>query len=409
MIHINDLPLESFLEILSKADGCTIGICRRVSKSWKEIIDGTDLLWQECCKKEFKHSSIIARRKSGKDTSWYHIYKNLKTWSNISKIESKMREFYNFSLHDKCHALEIDNGILPLKDARGVVLYDMNTMKNIPVVVPEKNCLKVAHNDCASAILIKSGLLIQRSVSNPNFMSEAFFKADNFVLAENAMYFFNNRDIFKCDLGHENLSSKLILHCDYDIKVMQYNSNVLYIFTDCGNIVTIVNEQLDSVKPIAVPPEWLKQVKHITAINDKNYVCYSRILFKIETDTYKHLYIEFPPITALFFYGDIVLIGTKNSEILLYRLSSQKYKVTPIFERLGALPDGKYAVQLDVCERKSGPVIVAATFFEIFIFEYDFFPNDNVDRTKKTFTSNKLCIYKRLLRLKDRLQCQSFI
>ncbi|KAI8433766.1 hypothetical protein MSG28_015741 [Choristoneura fumiferana] len=292
MLVISDLPLESFIEILLKTDGRTLGICRRVSKNWKEIIDSSDFLWQAFSKNDFPNSSNIARKKSGKDMSWYYIYKNLKTWHKIANIDKTMKEFYKFTLHDKAHALEIDNGILPLKDTRGIVLYDMHTLRNVPVVVPEKNCFKVSHNDYASAILIKSGLLIQRTVTNPDYMSEAFFKADNFVLSYNALYFFNNREVFKCDLMHQILASKLVLNCDYDIKVMQYNNNALYLFTDCGKIVTIENDVFKTVKPVNIPAEWLKQ--------------------------------------------------------------------------------------------------------------------DNLDPQKKTFTDNKLSIYKRLLRLKDRLQCQTF-
>lgn len=375
MLEISDLPLESFIEILSKTDGWTLGICRRVSKNWKEIIDSSDHLWQAFSKKDFPNSSNIARKKSGKDLPWYCIYKNLKTWHKIANIDKTMKEFYKFTLLDKCHALEIDNGILPLKDTRGIVLYDMHTLKNVPVVVPEKNCLKVTHNDHTSTILIKSGLLIQRTVTNPDYMSEAFFKADNFVLSDHAVYFYNKSEVFKCDLIHQNLASKLILKSDHEIKVMQYNNNALYIFTGCGQIMTIVNDVLKTVKPVDIPAEWLKQVKHMVVIDDKNFICYSRLLFKIETDIYQHLYLDFLVITALFFYGDIVIIGTQCGELLLYRLSSQVKNTKPIFEDIAKLPSGKYALQIDVCERKTGPVIVVSTFFEIYIFEFDFFPN----------------------------------
>lgn len=374
-MDINTLPLETFIEILMRTDGITLGKCRRVCKYWRDCIDSTDLLWHQFCERDFKYSSRTAERKSGRDCQWYHIYKNLEMWANISTSERKVREFYKFTLHDKCHALDVDYSVLPLKDASGVVMYDMNTLKYIPVAIPERNCLKIANNDNVSILLLKSGLFLQRTVNNITHESEAFFKADNFVLRKDILYFYNNRDVFKCDLASEKLLAVLIIHCDYDIKEIQQNDRVMYIFTDCGKIVTIAEGDDITVKPINCPVEWIRQIRHICAFNDKNFVCYSRNLFKIETDKYQHLYLDFPPITALFFYGDVVLIGTRSGEILLYRLSSQKRAIKPIFENLAVLPDGKFAVQLDVCERKTGPVIIAATFFEIMFLEVIFFPH----------------------------------
>lgn len=402
MTDIHCLPVETLVEILVKTDGTTLGKCRRVCKKWKEIIDDVDLLWEKICRKEYKYPSRIARKRCGNDTRWYHLYKNIKTWSNVMSYEINIREFYKFSLNDKSHALGIDYGVLPLKDTRGVVLYDMNNLKYIPVAVPERNCLKIANNDHVSVVLVKSGIFVQKTVENQENMSEAFFYADDFVLHGEELYFYNNRDIYKCDLSFHNLSSKLILHCNYDIKALQYSDCTIHVFTDCGKIVNISKDLTVNVRPLNCPPEWIKQIKHICPINDKNFVCYSRNLFKIETDKYRHLYLDFPPITALFFYGDFVLIGTRAGEILLYRLSSQKKATKPIFEKLSELPDGKFAVQLDVCERKSGPVIVAATFFEILLLEIDFFPYEKENKT--SFETNKLQMYKRMLRLRDRLR-----
>lgn len=378
-MDINSLPLETFIEILIKTDGFTLGKCRRVCKKWKETIDEVDYIWEKVCRKEYRNASWIAKKKSGNDCRWYHIYKNLTMWSKVTSLEKNIREFYKFTLHDKSHALEIDYGVLPLKDTRGIVLYDMTSMKYIPVAVPEKNCLKIANNDSATVMLLKCGILLQRTTECLTFMTEAFFKADNFVLSGEELYFFNNRDVYVCDLSMANLESKLILHCDYDIKEIQYNNGTVCIFTDCGKIVMINKDRSVTVKSINCPPEWVRQIKHICAINDKNFVCYSRNLFQVETDEYRHLYLDFPPITALFFYGDFILIGTRVGEILLYRLSSQIYKSKPIFETIAMLPEGKFAVQLDVCERKTGPVIVASTFFEIIILEIDFFPHVSIN------------------------------
>ncbi|KAJ8708056.1 hypothetical protein PYW08_010422 [Mythimna loreyi] len=401
-MEIESLPLEAFIEILIRADGITVGKCRRVCKKWKETIDDNDHIWEKICFKEVECSSFIAKKKSGKDCKWYHIYKNLSMWKKITLFETAPRKYYTFSLHDKNHALDIDYSVLPLKDTRGIVLYDMSTLKHIPVGVPEKNCFKIANNDHATVMLLKSCILLQRTVENDSYMAEAFFKADNFVLYGTELYFFNNRDVFVCDLTMKNLESKLMHHCDYDIKEIQYYKSNLSIFTDCGKIVTVSKDRTVTQKSMNYPPEWIKQIKYVRSVNDRNFVCYSRNLFKIESDKNQHLYLDFPPITALFFYGEFVLIGTRAGEILLYRLSSQKFASKPIFEKLAQLPDEKYAVHLDVCERKTGPVIVVATFFEILLFEIDFFPHEK--DLKTTFPNHKLLMYKRLLRLRDRLK-----
>lgn len=400
--NLNDLPLETFIEILLNLDGATLGRCRRVCKQWKECIDEIDHLWLEMCKKEFRHTSKLAKTKSGHDCSWYHIFKNLKLWSDLSHYEINVKEFYKFNIHDRSHLLNIDYGLLPLRDSRGGILYDMSTLKYIPVTLPDQNILKIANNDIVTVIQLKSGILIQRTVETPEFGTEEFFKADNFILTNDALYFHNKRDIFKCDLLNESLTPKLIIHCDYDIKEMQYYERILHIFTDCGKIVNINRNKEITVQPLRCPIEWIRQIKYINAINDRNFVCYSRNLFKIETDKYQHLYLEFPPITALFFYVDIVLIGTREGEILLYRLSSQKKATRPIFETLATLPDGKFAVQLDVCEKITGPTIVASTFFELFLLNISFFPNE--PKPKQTFSTHKCQMYKRLLKLNSRLQ-----
>ncbi|CAH0697814.1 unnamed protein product [Spodoptera exigua] len=362
-----------------------------------------DHLWAKMCRTEFEYSSFIARNKSGKDCKWYHLYKNLSTWETVTSFDVRIRDFYKFAIHDKHHSLAIDYGVLPLKETRGIVLYDMHTMKHIPAAVPEKDCMKICHNDHNTALLLKSGVLLQRTVENLTHMSEAFFtNAQSFVLAERDLYFFRKRDVFVCDLKAKNLESKLMLHCEYDIKEIQYYRDKVYVFTDCGKIVSIERNGTVKAKAINIPPEWMRQIKHVRAVDDRNFVCYSRNLFKIETDKYKHLYLEFPPITALFFYGDFVLIGTRAGEILLYRLSSQKMNIKPIFEKLAELPEGKFAVQLEVCERKVGPVIVVATFFDIVLLEIDFFPEERELRPR--FANNKLFLYKRLIRVRDRLR-----
>ncbi|XP_050680224.1 uncharacterized protein LOC126976082 [Leptidea sinapis] len=399
---INCLPVETFLEILLRIDGPTLIRCRRVCKTWMDVIDGSDNIWHELCKNEFKTSSNLAKKKCGDLSNWYHIYRNLKLWPDVTTYEKTVKEFYNFNLRDRSHVLDINYGILPLKDSEGTVFYDMAHLKYIPVALPERNCVKICNNDTVSVLLVKKGIIyVQRTVNDPTFECEKTFIADNFILSDDLLHFYKNRDVFKCNLLKKDLSSSLIYHSNYEIKELQFNNDIIYLFTDCGKILCI-DENSVVEKPINCPIEWVKHIKNICAIDDRNFICYSRNLFKIETNDYQHLYLDFPPITALFFYIDMVLIGLRSGEILLYKLSSQKKASMPIFETLTVLPDEKFPVQLDVCERKSGPVIVASTFFELFLIEINFFPDEHM--VKNTFTSNKMNLYKRLRKLKDILQ-----
>ncbi|XP_022125981.1 uncharacterized protein LOC111000734 [Pieris rapae] len=399
---INCLPIEIFIEIFIKIDGYSLLKCREVCKKWKEAIDNTDILWQEVCRKEFKKSSRIAKKKSGDILSWYHVYRNLKLWSNVSSYEKTVREFYKFNLHDPSHVLGINYGVLPLKDAKGTVFYDMTDLKYIPVALPEKNYLKISNNDHATVIQVKFGIYVQRTLKDPNYITEYYFKADKYVLNGDLLLFYNNKDVYKCNLLQKELTPHLILHCNYDIKEIQYYDAHIYLFTDCGRILNLESNNSVTEKTIKCPAEWIVHIKNINAFDDKNFICYSRTLFKIETDDYQHLYLDFPPITALFFYIDIVLIGLRNGSVLVYRLTSQKKAMKPVFETLAELPDGKFPVQLDVCERRTGPMIVAATFFELYMIDVKFFPCETT--VKNSFTNNKLNMYQRLRRLKERLQ-----
>lgn len=374
-MDLDSLPLEAFIEILMRTDGVTLGRCRRVCTKWLDIIDKYDCIWEKMCFNEYECSSAVAKKKCGKECKWYHIYKNLSMWTKVSLFVPKIREFYKFSLQDKNHALDIDYGVLPLRDTRGIVLYDASTLKHIPVAVPEKDCIRIANNDHATIIQLKCGILLQRTVEDSTYMTEAFFIAENFVLHKKDLYFFSKRDVFICDLDLKNLESRLIVRCEFDIKEIQYYRGRMCIFTYCGKIVTIGKKRTITVKAISCPPEWVKHIKHIYAINETNFVCFSRNLFKIETDKHWHMYIEFPPITAIFFYGDFVLIGTRVGEILLYRLSRQQGEEVPFFEKIAEMPGNSFAVHLDVCERRSGPVIIVGTFSEILLLEIDFFPH----------------------------------
>ncbi|XP_075987869.1 uncharacterized protein LOC142984274 [Anticarsia gemmatalis] len=405
-MNINDLPLEVFIEILGKLDGCNVGKCRRVCKQWKEVIDGTSSIWEKACWREYSGPSSVAGRKCGSSDLWYYIYKNMTQWSRMVHLQERVREcrdFYKFASHDTFHALEINYGILPLRDTRGIVLYDLSSLKYLPVVVPEKQCLKISNNRHATVLLLERGILIQRNVDWEPHMTQGFFEGQDFVLDELQLYFYQNRDVFQIDLSKRNIASKRLLCCDYDIREIQYNSKMLSLFTVNGKIITLNTENNSvSERTVDCPPEWMKQIKHIRAISHKNYVCFSRNIFQIETEVGKHLYLDFPHVTALFFYGDFTLLGTRTGEILLYRLASQQYKSKPIFEKLAQLPDSKYAVQLDVCERKTGPVIIVSTFFEIFVLEIDFFPHERENNIK--FSENKMALYKRLLIVRDRLR-----
>lgn len=377
-MDINNLPFEILEKILRELEAETLVKMRSVCKSWKEMIDENECIWREKCREQFKFSSQIAKRKCAGEMKWSQIYKNIKMWSNFSQFDRHLRKFYNFSMHDKKHSLDIEYNILPLKEANGMTLYDMTTLKYIPVALPEKNCLKISCNNIATAILIKSSILLQRTVENKAHTSELLLKADGFVLEEYDLYYYNNRDVYKLDLRTAHLEPELLSHIDFDIKEIQHSDKSVHLFTDCGKILTIDHKKRVKRTIITCPDEWIKRIKHVTLLDNLNYICYSRNLFQIQTEDYHHIYLDYPTITAMFFYGEVILLGTRAGELLLYRMSSQKRGQRVTFEKLAVLPEQKFAVKLDVYERSTGPLIVVTTYLELFLLEVTFFPEVRV-------------------------------
>ncbi|XP_023950769.2 uncharacterized protein LOC112055025 [Bicyclus anynana] len=409
------LPYDVLELIFRKVNGLTLGRCRRVCKYWKEFIDSSEYLWRQKCRNEFKHASRIAKRKCGHQCNWYHIYRNLCQWSDLKNFDLELKEFYKFSHKDNLHILDIDHGLLPLRGNRGTVLYDTSTLENITVCVsiPDRDCLKIANNDNVTIIQVKSGVFIERTADDPDFVTEAFINGDGFALTDNYLFVYINKDIYSLDLRYRSLSPNFIMSLEYSIKEMVYSDNALHLFIGYGYIVSLLWDpnsccwKPSSFKPIDCPVEWIKQIKHICAADNRNYVCYSRNLIKIQVEKYKHLYLEFPTITALFFYVDITIFGTQTGEILLYRLSSQAPgRNRPTFETLIRLPEGEVALQLDVCERRTGPLIVISTCYKLYVIEAPFFP-DEQQTTESSFTSEKLNMYKRMRKLKEWMKISS--
>ncbi|XP_039761744.1 uncharacterized protein LOC120634920 [Pararge aegeria] len=383
--YITNLPLEVFDIILRNIDGLSLGRCRRVCKGWKELIESSDCLWHHKCREDFKSSSKIARRKSGNQCTWYHLYKNLTLWSNLMKYKPEVKKFNKFLRNDNLRALDIDYGLLPLRSDKCTIILNTSVLEHLTrlpnYTLPDRHCIRIANNDNVTIVQVKLGIYIQRTVASPKFTAEGFLKADGFVLTNNHLYYHYNKDVFELDLKCKELLPKFIVMIKYNIKEMQYSEHVIYIFTDHGFIVNLdMNRRFfDNLiyTLINCPAEWIKHIKHISAVDDKNFICYSRNLIKIEVGQCKHLYLEFPPITALFFYVDIILLGTLDGQILIYRLSSQTPGChKPVFYTLARLPEGEVPLHLDVCERKTGPLIVASTVLQLYLVEYRFFPQE---------------------------------
>ncbi|GBP75323.1 hypothetical protein EVAR_38386_1 [Eumeta japonica] len=291
------------------------------------------------CKNEYKYASQIAKRKCGDSISWAQLYKNLSSWPKIIGCEKNVKKFYNFTKHDNRHALDIDDGILAMKETNGTVLYDINTLKYIPIALPQKNCYKLSNNNYVTAVLTERGLFVQRSVENKSFVTELLLEVDQFILLENILYYNKQKDVYKCDMNSKDMMPKLLFTCEYNICGLQYSDDLVHLFTDCGEIFSYREDKKISRKMINCPEEWIKR-KHATK---------------------------------------------------------------PIFEQLAVLPDEKIAVTLDVYEKKTGPVIVASTFLEVFLIEVEFFPEERGNAHKKQ-KPNNILLFKRLLRLKERMR-----
>ncbi|XP_041985743.1 uncharacterized protein LOC121738012 [Aricia agestis] len=403
-VSIIDLPREIFANILISTDGYTLGKCRRVCSGWKDFIDQTDILWERMCMKDFKCSSQIAKRKSGNDCKWYYIYRNLKLWCDSIMHVKRLKEFYKFNVN----TLEVSYGVLPVRDLVGTVLFDTTTLKIIPITLPERNCVRIANNDKVTVVLLSnSKILIQRTIESTSYTNEAVFNAENFALSNDYVYYYMNNYIYKCNLQSPNLSSMLIVNCEYQIANIEHNNEITCIFTKCKKFLNILKDNTIVIKPVTCPKEWLPQLKNVYYFNEKNYISYSRNLFILHTEKALHTYINFPPIASLFFYGDIVLIGTRNSEIFLYKpFDKKKTKHTEIYQYMSLLvklPDNKIPMKIDVCERKSGSLILVMTSSDLFTIDINISYNDAGINTSRIYSKTQIDMYKRLLKIKERL------
>lgn len=347
----NKIPVEILFKILLKTDSKTVGACRRVCKYWKKILDSSEYLWEKICTKDFPYSSKIAKDKTDSLCTWYHICRNLVIWSRVNLLIT------NYCIHLYVFPLV---GLIQKLD-------DLELRKG-----NNKN-LKYANNDYALILLYNLCLRIIRPVDNEEFMSEKSFLAVGFSLYNDKLYYYIGRDVYACDLLSPNMDSTLVLHCGNEIKEITHFDGKIMLFTCYGNVVTLSRDYV-SVKQMACPPQWKEHIKHICAINEKNYIFYSRDLFSIKTEKANHLYLDFRPVTALFFYDENILMADLEGYIWLYKTRVQRFGSKPIMELITKLPENRFAIQLDVIERQSGPNIIAKTCDMIYIMAIKFFP-----------------------------------
>ncbi|XP_014360185.2 uncharacterized protein LOC106712209 [Papilio machaon] len=400
-IGINDLPLEIFMEILIRTDVSTIVTSRGVCKTWQNIIDGNQIIWHKICKIDFESASPLIKSVARGDIEWCHVYLNLTVWSNITKYDYKLHMFRNMWVSEFEPILAPDYGVLPVKDHSDVSFYDLSTLEAMPIIIKDIECKKIGHNDIATVYLTKNRLYVQKSVDTCN-ATEGMFEAENFLLCEKEMYYYNNGDVFQCDLTSETITSKLIISRKYVFKEMTYCDNVLHLFTICQKTISITNDNVVTETRINNPIKWLRFLCDVHIINKYNIISYSHNMHKTNIQTMYTMFGSGPQISAVCFYTDMILIARKSGQILFTRMSDLKDSVREQkFERILNLPGGKYAVKINVCERKCGPLIVLFTLKEVILVEYNLLPHDD---KPKSISKEKLNIQKRLLRIQERLQ-----
>lgn len=292
-VNINNLPIEVIEMILNFVNGITLGRCRKVCSYWKDIIDGSEKLWYQKCQNEFKHASRIAKRKSGKQCTWYHIYRNLTQWQDFKEFDLQTREFCTLNIaYTDTHALDIDNGIMAVRVDKTIVLYDTMTLENMAATLPDRKFLKLANIDNVTVLQVKSGIYVQRTVKSSDFVTEGFFNADDFLLTKHHLYLHYNKKFYVINLKLPELVMDFVTRIEFNIKQMSCNDNVIHLFTYNGYIVSV---HVNSYNPISMkltcrhircPVEWIKQIKHVRAADHKNFVCYSNNLILIEVSSY---------------------------------------------------------------------------------------------------------------------------
>lgn len=370
---MNNLPIELLEDIFLKLNNATILNCRLVCQEWKTIIDSNDFLWKEMCRREFIHSSKVARSKS-KNISWLHIYMNLKCWPKIMETEKKLTTLLTFEKQYSKHLLNLGNDLLTLQDDEGLISYNMTSKEFSRIYIPGlelKECINVVNSDYVTVYHFKDSLYIQKET-----IYQVLIQAEKIILSDFNLYFSHKGFVFKCNLNKEPIAYETVFESAKDILAIHFNNGCLYIFTSVGEIYTIKNKHEVGNQKIKCPDPWILTMKQISVLDGDNFICYSRDFFYVKTDLYNYfsvsLYLDSPTITSLFLYEDIVLIGTIACQIVLYRLSKQKAAQRPVFDMIMQLPLNKYAVSLDVYETETGPSIIAGTLNDVFIINVNF-------------------------------------
>ncbi|XP_013178651.1 PREDICTED: uncharacterized protein LOC106125814 [Papilio xuthus] len=400
-MRINDLPLEIFLEILVRTDIGTVVTCRSVCKKWKNIIDENEIIWGKICEIEFEPLTPLIKSRAKGEIEWCHVYLNLAVWSNIKEYEYNIHVLCSMVCSEFEPIIVPDYGVLPVKIYSDVSFYDLATLEVMPIVIKDIECKKISHNDIVTVYLTKNKLYVQKSPDSSN-PTEELFEAENFVLCDKQLYFYNNKDVFQCDLTSETITPKLIISRKYVFKEIVYCDNVLYLFTICHKAISITNDNEVTETKINAPVKWLHYLCDVHSVNKYNIISYSHNMHKTNMQTMFSMFASGPQISAVCFYADIIIIGRKSGQILLSRMSQLKDSVREQqFEKIAQLPSRKYAVKICVCERKCGPLIVIFTVRDVILVEYNLLLHED---KPKGMSKEKNDILKRLQRIQERMK-----
>lgn len=371
--YITNLPIEIRELIFKSINIKDIINCRLVCKKLKEFIDSDQSIWKYFCIEDYPHASLMAKFKAGDSITWQMIYKNLKMWSEFKKYRKVTKSFFTFSVSDRHHLLGIDNGLLYLKTKKGILIYDFNKAKYLPVRIPNFDCHLIKSNNLVTVMQVYKTLHIIKHEQSEFTVTEYELTANKFVLTETELWFWLHRDVYKCNLKCEYLVPELVIRSNYEIAEMQLHNKFVHLFTTCGKIVSFQNSNDVSIKSVQCHEDWSSEFQMIVPLDEKHFIYYWRNLFYIEAGNFRHFYLKFQLVSAVCFYGDNVIIGTDNGKIIIYRVSQQQLiSSKPIFEEVLELPMQHIALKIDVLETRNGPIIIVATCMIIFFIEVSF-------------------------------------
>lgn len=383
--YISELPTEILEKILIRLDGKQLANCRLICSRWCEVITQSDHLWQYVCKREMGIIALKAKECSGTNVLWYHIYRNLKLWPQITKYKPKFGLFFvmpsgNLSTGD------LNQGILVINSDRYTKLMDVKRNSYKLIIINGTQVVeKVFSKNNVSVMQLKedkfqkSCLYVQRTVQAENMAQEAIFEdIKAFTVLEDELYFCTSTNaVYAVDLLANEMTETECFISTYSIQdlfVLPTTNRVICVFTTCGYVVTYLNSLVIATQFLHSWSWGILQTKY-SVLDEENFISYTNKMFRLNVPMTHCIHYGFPPVRVAILYNNLVVFATNDNKILMFDVSKTHMEINEAsFTILGSIKKSEFIEKISVTETSVGPAIMVATKRRIYLCKMRFFP-----------------------------------